>query len=45
MEEKTRLYLEKGALEVWTVSETKEIEFYTHIGEIENSKMVENFSL
>lgn len=45
MDEKTGLYLEKGALEVWIVSESRTISFYTHIGEVETSKIAENFSL
>ncbi len=45
MEEKTGSYLEKGALEVWIISENKTIKFYNHIGEIESSKFVKNFSL
>ncbi len=45
IEEKIRLYLEKGALEVWIVSEHGKINFFTHIGEIKNSKLAENFKL
>ncbi|MBA2606680.1 MAG: Uma2 family endonuclease [Acidobacteriota bacterium] len=43
IEEKIRLYLEKGALEVWIVSEHDQINFFTHTGEIKVSKVVENF--
>ena len=45
MEEKIRLYLEKGALEVWIVDEYAKVKFYTHIGEIKKSKIAENFKL
>jgi Uma2 family endonuclease len=38
--EKIRLYLEKGAFEVWTVSNTRKIKFFTHTGEIKKSKIV-----
>lgn len=45
MEEKTRLYLEKGALEVWIVDEYAKIAFYTHTGKIKKSKLAENIKL
>jgi Uma2 family endonuclease len=45
MEEKTRLYLEKGALEVWIVDEYGEVDFFSHTGKIENSKIAANFKL
>lgn len=45
MEEKIRLYLEKGALEVWIVDETAKVDFYTHTGKIRKSKIAENFKL
>ena len=45
MDEKVRLYLEKGALEVWIVDEYAKIAFYTHTGEIEKSKLVKNLNL
>lgn len=45
MEEKIRLYLEKGALEVWIVSEYSQVNFYTHTGEIKKSKIAANFKL
>lgn len=45
MDEKIRLYLEKGALEVWIVEKDGKTTFHTHTGEIEASKLVENFSL
>ncbi len=45
MEEKIRLYLEKGALEVWIVSETGAVEFFTHTGKIKNSKIAAGFKL
>lgn len=45
MEEKTRLYLEKGALEVWIVDEYGKANFFSHIGKIKKSKIAENFKL
>ena len=45
MDEKIRLYLEKGALEVWTVTLTGEAKFFTHTGEIESSKIAKGFKL
>jgi Uma2 family endonuclease len=38
IEEKIELYLAKGALEVWIVSEDGTIKYYTHTGEIQNSQ-------
>ncbi len=43
IEEKIRLYLEKGALEVWIVSERDKINFFTHTGEINASRVATNF--
>ncbi len=45
MEEKTRLYLEKGALEVWIVDESGKVNFFSHTGKIENSKIAADFNL
>lgn len=45
MEEKIRLYLEKGALEVWIVSLSGKVTFFTHTGQIEASKFVKGFQL
>lgn len=45
MEEKIRLYLEKGALEVWIVSEYSQVNFYTHTGKIKKSKSAAGFKL
>lgn len=45
MEEKIRLYLEKGALEVWVVDENAKTSFHSHVGKISKSKLVKNFSL
>lgn len=45
MEEKIRLYLEKGAQEVWIVDLKGKTEFYSHTGQIKKSKLVKNFSL
>lgn len=40
IELKIRLYLEKGALEVWIVKENGDAEFYSHTGKIETSQFV-----
>lgn len=45
MEEKIRLYLEKGALEVWIVELDGKVSFYSHTGKIKKSDQVENFKL
>lgn len=45
MDEKIRLHLEKGALEVWIVDEYAKIDFHTHTGKIMKSKLVENYNL
>ena len=45
MEEKTRLYLEKGTLEVWIVDEYGKANFFSHTGKIKKSKIAENFKL
>jgi len=45
MEEKTRLYLEKGASEVWVVDENGKVNFFSHTGKIKKSKAAENFKL
>lgn len=45
MDEKIRLCLEKGALEVWIVDEKSSINFHSHVGEIGESKLAENFKL
>jgi Uma2 family endonuclease len=45
IEENIRLYLEKGALEVWIVSDHDKISFFTHTGKIKNSKVAGNFKL
>lgn len=45
MDEKIRLYLEKGALEVWIVEKNGKTSFHTHTGKIKKSKLVENFNL
>ncbi|MGI8640517.1 MAG: Uma2 family endonuclease [Pyrinomonadaceae bacterium] len=45
MEEKTRLYLEKGALEVWIVDEYSKVNFFSHTGKIKKSKIAANFKL
>lgn len=45
MDEKIRLYLEKGAQEVWIVDLNGKTEFYSHVGKIKKSKLVKNFSL
>jgi Uma2 family endonuclease len=45
MKEKKRLYLEKGALEVWIVSLKGDTKFFTHTGQIKASKIVKGFKL
>jgi len=40
IEQKVDLYLAKGALEVWVVSNKKEITFYTHTGKLKKSRLV-----
>jgi len=45
MDEKIRLYLEKGALEVWIVDEYAKVSFHSHTGKLETSKLVKNFNL
>ncbi len=45
MEEKIRLYLEKGALEVWIVEESGKVSFNTHTGKLKKSKIAPNFKL
>lgn len=45
IQEKIRLYLEKGAQEFWIVDEYAKINFYTHTGKIRKSKLAGNFNL
>ncbi|MCY7348550.1 MAG: Uma2 family endonuclease [Pyrinomonadaceae bacterium] len=45
MEEKIRLYLEKGALEVWIIDESARINFHTHTGKMKTSKLAPNTKL
>lgn len=45
MDEKIRLYLEKGALEVWIVDEYGKAAFYSHTGKIKKSKIAADFNL
>lgn len=45
MDEKVRLYLEKGALEVWIVDESAKINFHTHTGKTKTSKLAPNVKL
>lgn len=45
MEEKTRLYLEKGAHEVWIVDEQGKVNFFSYTGKIRSSKIAANFKL
>lgn len=44
IEHKIRLYLEKGALEVWIVKENLDVNFYSHTGKIETSHFVGNLT-
>ncbi|CAN5123360.1 Uma2 family endonuclease [soil metagenome] len=45
MEEKIRLYLEKGASEVWIVDEYGKANFFSHTGKIKKSKIAADFKL
>lgn len=45
MEEKIRLFLEKGASEVWIVDEHGKTAFCTHTGKIKKSKIAADFKL
>jgi len=45
IKDKIRLYLEKGAQEVWIVDEYANTDFYTHTGKIEKSKLAAEFKL
>ncbi len=45
MEEKIRLYLEKGALEVWIVDEYSKAGFFSHTGKLKKSKIAADFKL
>ncbi len=45
IEEKIRLYLEKGALEVWIVDEYGKANFFSHTGKIKKSKIAADFKL
>ncbi len=45
IEEKIRLYLEKGAFEVWTVTINRKIKYFTHTGEVKRSKIVGSVKL
>jgi Uma2 family endonuclease len=45
MEHKVELYLAKGALEVWVVSDRKEITFYSYTGQMKKSKLVPKLKL
>lgn len=45
MEEETRLYLEKGAREVWIADEKGKVNFFSHTGEIRQSKIAADFKL
>ena len=45
IEHKIELYLAKGALEVWVVSDKKEVTFYSHTGKLKKSKLVPKFKI
>jgi Uma2 family endonuclease len=45
IDDKIRLYLEKGALEVWVISLKGETKFFTYNGQIPGSKFVKGFKL
>lgn len=40
MEEKVQLYLAKGAQEVWVCNDQGQVRYYSHIGELEQSREV-----
>jgi Uma2 family endonuclease len=43
IQEKKRLYFERGALEVWTCNAKGKMHFYTPVGEILSSALVPHF--
>ncbi|MGI8883051.1 MAG: Uma2 family endonuclease [Pyrinomonadaceae bacterium] len=45
IKDKIRLYLEKGAQEVWIVDEYAKTDFYTHTGSIKKSKLAADYKL
>jgi Uma2 family endonuclease len=45
LENKIELYLAKGALEVWVVSDKKEVTFYAYPGKLKKSKLVPKFKI
>lgn len=45
IDNKIRLYLEKGAVEVWVVNENGTTSFYSHVGVTKKSKLVPKFRL
>ena len=45
IEHKVKLYLDRGALEVWVVNEKKEITFFTPSGKLKKSRIVPNLKL
>lgn len=42
---KIELYLAKGALEVWVVNQKRQATFYSHTGQIKDSRLVPDFKL
>jgi Uma2 family endonuclease len=40
---KIELYLAKGALEVWVISQKRQATFYSHTGQIKDSRLVPDF--
>ncbi len=45
IEHKIELYLAKGALEVWVVSENEDVATYSHLGRTAESEVVPGFTL
>ncbi|OUD15362.1 Uma2 family endonuclease [Thioflexithrix psekupsensis] len=44
MQQKIKLYLDRGALEVWIIHEDKTIDIYSSHGKIERSQLVANWA-
>ena len=45
LETKVELYLARGAVEVWLINDKREIRFFTHTGEIKQSKLIPKIRL
>jgi Uma2 family endonuclease len=44
MQQKIKLYLDRGALEVWIIHENKTIDIYSSLGKIEQSQLIDNWT-